>query len=162
MKYKALATAELVRPMLEPLADRIAFEFAGYAIDHVVMPRDELRRRVADVDVLVCEYDTIDAEIFDAAKKLKIIVCCRGGVKTVIDLDRAMSQKVIVCNNLGRNAAAVSELVMAFLLDLARNVTKTTNLIHGRVITTDVRGKPATRSGGSTILRPSSASAAAA
>jgi D-3-phosphoglycerate dehydrogenase len=143
MKYKALATAELVRPMLEPLADRIDFEFAGYAIDHVVMPRDELRRRVADVDVLVCEYDTIDAEIFDAAKNLKIIVCCRGGVKTVIDLDRAMSQKVIVCNNLGRNAAAVSELVMAFLLDLARNVTKTTNLIHGRVITTDVRGKPA-------------------
>ncbi len=61
----------------------------------------------------------------------------------MIDLDRAMSQKVIVCNNLGRNAAAVSELVMAFLLDLARNVTKTTNLIHGRVITTDVRGKPA-------------------
>ena len=143
MKYKALATAELVRPMLEPLADRIDFEFAGYAIDHVVMPRDELRRRVEDVDVLVCEYDTIDAEIFDAAKNLKIIVCCRGGVKTVIDLDRAMSQKVIVCNNLGRNAAAVSELVMAFLLDLARNVTKTTNLIHGRVITTDVRGKPA-------------------
>ena len=133
-KLKALATAELVRPMLVPLADRIDFEFAGYALDHVVMPRDELKRRVADVDVLVCEYDTIDAEIFDAAKKLQIIVCCRGGVKTVIDLDRAMQQGVIVCNNLGRNAAAVSELVMAFLLDLARNVTKTTNLIHGVVL----------------------------
>ena len=143
MKLKALVTAELVRPMLDPLADRIDFEFAGYSIDHVVMPRDELKRRVADIDVLVCEYDTIDAEIFDASKKLKIIVCCRGGVKTVIDLDKAMERGVIVCNNLGRNAAAVSELVMAFLLDLARNVTKTTNLIHDRVITTDARGKPA-------------------
>lgn len=143
MKRKALVTAELVRPMLDPLADRIDFEFAGYSIDHVVMPRDELKRRVADIDVLVCEYDTIDAEIFDAAKNLKIIVCCRGGVKTVIDLDKAMERRVVVCNNLGRNAAAVSELVMAFLLDLARNVTKTTNLIHDRVITTDVRGKPA-------------------
>ena len=142
-KYKALASAELVRPALCALADRVDFEFAGYAVDHVVMPRDELKRRVADIDILVCEYDTIDAEIFDAAKKLKIIVCCRGGVKTVIDLDRAMKQGVIVCNNLGRNAAAVSEMVMAFLLDLARNVTKTTNLIHDRVITTDVRGKPA-------------------
>ena len=76
MKRKALVTAELVRPMLDPLADRIDFQFAGYSIDHVVMPRDELKRRVADVDVLVCEYDTIDAEIFDAAKKIKIIVCC--------------------------------------------------------------------------------------
>lgn len=143
MKLKALVTAELVRPMLEPLADRIDFQFAGYAIDHEVMPRDELKRRVADIDVLVCEYDTIDAEIFDAAKNLKTIVCCRGGVKTVIDLDKAMERGVIVCNNLGRNAAAVSELVMAFLLDLARNVTRTTNLIHDRVITTDVRSKPA-------------------
>ena len=142
-KQKGLVTAELVRPMLEPLADRIDFEFAGYAIDHIVLDRAELKRRVADVDVLVCEYDTIDAEIFDAAKNLKIIVCCRGGVKTVVDLDRAMSQKVVVCNNLGRNAAAVSEMTMAFLLDLARNVTKTSNLVRGRVITTDVRGKPA-------------------
>ena len=64
-------------------------------------------------------------------------------MKTVIDLDKAMERGVVVCNNLGRNAAAVSELVMAFLLDLARNVTKTTNLIHDHVITTDVRGKPA-------------------
>ena len=143
MKRTALVTAELVRPMLDPLADRIDFQFAGYSIDHVVMPRDELKRRVADIDILVCEYDTIDAEIFDAAKKLKVIVCCRGGVKTVIDLDKAMERGVVVCNNLGRNAAAVSELVMAFLLDLARNVTKTTNLIHDHVITTDVRGKPA-------------------
>lgn len=143
MKRKALVTAELDRQQLEPLSDRIEFEFAGYAIDHVVMPRDELRRRVADIDILVCEYDTIDAEIFDAAKNLKIIVCCRGGVKTVIDLDRAMKQGVIVCNNLGRNAAAVSEMVMAFLLDLARNVTKTTNLVHERAITTDARSKPA-------------------
>ncbi|MBR3085317.1 MAG: hypothetical protein IKH04_02830 [Kiritimatiellae bacterium] len=143
MKRKALVTAELDRQQLEPLADRIEFEFAGYAIDHVVMPRAELRRRVADIDILVCEYDTIDAEIFDAAKNLEIIVCCRGGVKTVIDLDRAMKQGVIVCNNLGRNAAAVSEMVMAFLLDLARNVTKTTNLVHERAITTDARSKPA-------------------
>lgn len=142
MKLKALVTAELVRPMLDPLSDRIDFQFAGYSIDHVVMPRNELKRRVSDVDVLVCEYDTIDAEIFDAAKKLRIIVCCRGGVKSVIDLDKAMERGVVVCNNLGRNATAVSEIVMAFLLDLARNVTKTTNLIHDRVITTDVRSKP--------------------
>lgn len=141
-RYKALATAELVHTMLDPLMDRIDFEFGGYAINHEVMPRGELKRRVADIDILVCEYDTVDAEIFDAAKKLKIIICCRGGVASVVDLDCAMRKGVVVCNNLGRNAAAVSELVMAYLLDLARNVTKTTNLIHERVITTNVRSKP--------------------
>lgn len=35
-----------------------------------------------------------------------------------IDLDRAMPQGVIICNNPDSNAAAVSKLVVAFLLNL--------------------------------------------
>ncbi len=141
-KLKALVTAEVIKPILETLSDRIDFEYAGYNIDHDVMPRDELKRRVKDIDVLICEYDTIDAEIFDCAEKLKFIVCCRGGVKTVIDLDKAMENGVIVCNNAGRNANAVSDMTMGYILDLTRNITLTTNLIHNRVITTDVKSKP--------------------
>ena len=58
----------------------VDFEYAGYNINHDVMPREELKERVRDIDILVCEYDTIDAEIFDCAENLKFIVCCRGGV----------------------------------------------------------------------------------
>lgn len=141
-KLKALVTAEVIKPLLETLGDRIDFEYAGYTINHDVMPRDELKKRVKDIDILVCEYDTIDEEIFNCAEKLKFIVCCRGGVKTVIDLDKAMEKGVIVCNNAGRNANAVSDLTMGYILDLTRNITLTNNLIHNRVITTDVKSKP--------------------
>ena len=142
MKYKALVTAEMIPSVLEEFSDSIDFEYAGYAINHDVMPREELKRRVRDIDILVCEYDTIDAEIFDCAPQLKVIFCCRGGVKTVIDIEKAMERGVIVCNNGGRNAGAVSDLVIGFMLDLTRNITLTNRLIHDRVITTDVKSKP--------------------
>lgn len=141
-KLKALVTAEVIKPILETLSDRIDFEYAGYNIDHDVMPRDELKKRVKDIDILICEYDTIDEEIFDCAENLKFIVCCRGGVKTVIDLDKAMEKGVIVCNNGGRNANAVSDMTMGYILDLTRNITLTNNLIFNKVITTDVKSKP--------------------
>lgn len=141
-KLKALVTAEVIKPVLERLSGRIDFEYGGYNINHEVMPRSELKERVKDIDILICEYDTIDAEIFDCAEKLKLIVCCRGGVKTVIDLDKAAEKGVVVCNNAGRNAGAVSDLTIGFILDLTRNITLTSNLIHNRIITTDVKSKP--------------------
>ncbi len=141
-KLKALVTAEMIRAELEIFSDKIDFEYAGYCIDHEVMPRAELLSRVRDIDILICEYDTIDAEVFDAANRLKLIICCRGGVKTVIDLDKAMEKGVIVCNNAGRNAAAVADLTIGFMLDMTRNISLTNSLIHNRVITMEASTKP--------------------
>ena len=142
MKYKALVTAEMINPMLDQFKDKIDFEFDGYCIDHEVMPHDELIRRVGDYDILICEYDTIDREVLENAKNLKIIICCRGGVKSVIDIEAAMEKGIIICNNGGRNANAVSDCTMGYILDLTRNITLTNNLIFNRVITTDVKSKP--------------------
>lgn len=142
MKYRALVTAEMINPMLDRFKDKIDFEFDGYCIDHEVMPHKELIERVGDYDILICEYDTIDREVFENAKNLKIIICCRGGVKSVIDLEAAMEKGIIICNNGGRNANAVSDLTMGCILDLTRNITLTNNLIFNRVITTDVKSKP--------------------
>lgn len=142
MKYRALVTAEAITPMLERFSEKIDFEFAGYHIDHEVMPHDELINKIADYDILICEYDTIDKAVFDNADKLKIIICCRGGVKSVIDLDAAMEKGVIVCNNAGRNANAVSDLTMGYILDMTRNITLTNNLIFDRVITSDINTLP--------------------
>ena len=106
-KFKALVTAEVVKPLLEEkLSDIIDFTYAGYNLNHIVLNPENLKEKIADFDILICEYDTITAEIFEAAKNLKIIICCRGGVKTVIDLEAAMQKGVIICNNGGRNAGA--------------------------------------------------------
>lgn len=142
MKYRALVTAEMIDPMLDRFKDKIDFTFDGYCIDHEVMPHEELIEKIKDYDILICEYDTIDKAVLDSAENLKIIICCRGGVKSVIDLEAAMEKGVIICNNAGRNANAVSDLTMAYILDLTRNITVSNNLIFNRVITTDVKSKP--------------------
>ncbi len=142
MKYHALVTAEMINPMLERFKDSIDFDFDGYCIDHQVMPHKDLIDKVKDYDILICEYDTIDRAVLENAKNMKMIICCRGNVKSVIDIDAAQEKGIIICNNSGRNANAVSDLTIGYILDLTRNITLTNNLIFNRVITTDVNSKP--------------------
>ncbi len=142
-KLKALVTAEIiVQSLEEKLGDRVEFIYDGYHFNHEVMPHTELIQKVQDIDILICEYDMITADVFAAAKKLKIIICCRGGVKSVVDLDAAMEKGVIVCHNVGRNAGAVTDMVMGYILDLTRNITLTNNLIHSKTITAELGSKP--------------------
>lgn len=143
MKLKALVTAEVIREKLqERFAGQIEFTYDGYYLDHEVMPHTELIEKIKDYDILICEYDTVSRDVIDAAEKLRLIICCRGGVKSVIDLDAARAKGIVVCNNAGRNAGAVTDLTMAFILDLTRNITKTSNLIHSGQLVGDVSTKP--------------------
>ena len=119
---KALVTAEICREELQGYTDRIEFVYKGYTLNHEVLPHKELIKEISDYEILICEYDTIDKAVIDAAKKLKLIICCRGGVSSVIDVSYAAEKGICVCNNLGRNAWAVSELVMGFIICLSRNV----------------------------------------
>lgn len=142
MKYRALVTAEMVNPMLDKFNDKIDFDFDGYCIDHEVMPHKELIEKIKDYDILICEYDTIDRAVLENAKNMKIIICCRGNVKSVIDIDTAMEKGIVICNNGGRNANAVSDITMGYILCMTRNIILTNNLIFNRVITTDINSKP--------------------
>lgn len=142
-KLKALVTAEVVRPVLEQAcAGKVDLVYAGYTENHEVLPHAELRRIIGEYDILICEYDTISKDIFEAATRLKLIICCRGGVKSVVDLEEARNRGIVVCNNLGRNAAAVADLVMGYMIDMTRNITLSNNAIHNRIITQDKSSKP--------------------
>lgn len=142
MKYRALVTAEVIKPMLEKFSDKIEFVYDGYCLDHDVMPQNELSEKIGNYDILICEYDTIDANVLKNAGNLKIILCCRGNVKSVIDLEAAKEKGIVICNNSGRNANAVSDMTLGYILDLTRNISLTNELIHSRTITTDVNSKP--------------------
>lgn len=140
---KALVTAEVIPERLEEsFKNQIQFEYDGYSINHDNLPHEELVKKIKDYDILICEYDTISKDVFDNAERLKIIICCRGGVKTVVDLSIAMQKGIIVCNNAGRNAGAVTDMTMGFILDLTRNITLTNNLIHSKQLTAENSTKP--------------------
>ena len=142
-KIKALVTAEVCRDLLEKeLSDRIDFTYKGYAVDHRVLPPNELKNTLGDYQILISEYDTISEEILNAAIKLKLIVCCRGGVRSVIDLDTATKRGIQVFNTAGRNANAVTDMVIGYLFCLTRNIVLTNELIHSRKLTMNESTKP--------------------
>lgn len=75
----------------------------------------QLLSAVKNVDALIVRSDIIDAEVFDAATNLQIVVRAGAGVDS-IDLESATAHGVVVMNTPGQNANAVAELVFAYLL----------------------------------------------
>ncbi len=71
-------------------------------------------------DVLVIEADLVHAEVLDAVP-LKMIGCCRGEPVNV-DLELATRLGIPVFHTPGRNADAVADLTLAFMLMLARHL----------------------------------------
>lgn len=82
--------------------------------------KEELLKAVADVQAIIVRSDIIDAEVFNAAKELKIVVRAGAGYDN-IDLAAATQHGVCVMNTPGQNANAVAELVIAMLLFGIRN-----------------------------------------
>jgi D-3-phosphoglycerate dehydrogenase len=130
MGYKGLIMAELDTDLIRKTVPCIDFDVEGYGKDKKLMSSEEIAEIIGDYDVLVSEFETIDARVLDAAKRLKLIVCCRGGVKSVIDLPRAAELGIRVENNLGRNANAVVEIIFGYILDWARNIGKSNRQVH--------------------------------
>jgi phosphoglycerate dehydrogenase-like enzyme len=82
----------------------------------------EFSRRILDVgaDVLIVEADLVHAEVLEACP-LTMIGCCRGDPVNV-DLALAAEKGIPVFHTPGRNADAVADLTLAFLLMLARHL----------------------------------------
>lgn len=80
----------------------------------------QLLEAVADVEALIVRSDKVDADVFDAAKKLKIVVRAGAGYDNV-DLAAATAHGVVVMNTPGQNANSVAELVFGLLVFGVRN-----------------------------------------
>lgn len=82
--------------------------------------KTKLLDAVKDVDGIIVRSDIIDAEVFDAAKNLKIVVRAGAGYDN-IDLAAATVHNVCVMNTPGQNSNAVAELVFGMAVMMVRN-----------------------------------------
>ena len=78
------------------------------------------RIREVGADVLIIEADLVHAEVLESCP-LKMIGCCRGDPVNV-DLALATKKGIPVFHTPGRNADAVADLTVGFMLMLARHL----------------------------------------
>ena len=93
----------------------------------------ELAQALEGVQIFITEMDVVDYPAIHAAKDLKAIITCRGNAVNV-DLAAASAYGIPVINTPGRNADAVADLTVAYLLMLARRMPGSLDFLkHGQV-----------------------------
>ncbi len=97
-------------------------EEAGYslALLEKYTEKQQLLDAVADADALIIRSDIVDKEVFDAAKKLRIVVRAGAGYDN-IDLAEATAHNVVAMNTPGQNSNAVAELALGLMVYAVRN-----------------------------------------
>jgi D-3-phosphoglycerate dehydrogenase / 2-oxoglutarate reductase len=82
---------------------------------------EEVAAALPGFDALVVHGAPVTAAVLDAAPGLKLVACARGGPVNV-DVAAASERHIAVVTTPGKNAEAVAELVVAFMLALARRL----------------------------------------
>jgi len=122
-KMKVLVATE--KPFAKVAVDGIreVVEKAGYQLVLLekYTSKQQLLEAVADAEAIIIRSDIVDAEVLDAAKKLKIVVRAGAGFDN-IDLAAATAHKVVAMNTPGQNSNAVAELALGLMVFAVRNL----------------------------------------
>jgi len=127
---------------LQPLRD------AGFAVEKKTgLALEDLRVALADSDGLVVRSETkVDADLMDAARKLRVIGRAGVGVDN-IDVPAATARGIVVMNAPDGNTITTAEHTLALLIALARNIpqanssVKAANWDRKRFIGAELQGK---------------------
>jgi D-3-phosphoglycerate dehydrogenase len=91
--------------------------------------------RMKDVEVLAIHGAPITDDVVNASDALRLVCCARGGPVNV-DVEAVTHRGIPLINTPGKNAEAVADLTLAFLVMLARGLPKATGFLEdgGRVL----------------------------
>jgi len=94
-----------------------------------VLAGSRLVKALADVSVLVTEVDVVRDYTFAKVPDLKVISCCRG-TPVNVNVEAATKHGVPVLTTPGRNADAVADLAVLFMLALLRHLLPLSGILR--------------------------------
>lgn len=136
--------AEVFRAPLEAIAPPVTISYSQIEQTRPAIPRTESEARVreyagspdqiiealGDHDVLVVHGAPVTEEVLDKGN-LRLVCCARGGPVNV-DVRAATERGIPVVNTPGKNAHAVADLTIAFVLMLLRGIGRSSrHLLDG-------------------------------
>jgi len=131
---KALVTAAFDDASIAKLRGFADVEYASFRDRMQLLTGPSLVKALEGCEVLVTEVDVVDAKALEKLPNLRVVAACRGDAVNV-DVAACTAFGIPVLFAPGRNADAVADLTVAFLLNLARRLPAATRFLADPAIT---------------------------